>query len=142
MRISDWSSDVCSSDLGARPGAPPRALFHRAPARSHGESSARLAGDHQAIARARAQRAGRARADRIAPRRARSPPAAATVDRGGREAGNRIVRGDPHEPVGRSEEHTSELQSLMRISYAVLCLKKNTKIIALLSRPMYNRLIH
>src|SRR3546814_3172712 len=34
-------------------------------------------------------------------------------------------------PVGRSEEHTSELQSLMRISYAVFCLKKkkkNTKI--------------
>src|SRR3546814_6727033 len=27
----------------------------------------------------------------------------------------------------RSEEHTSELQSLMRISYAVFCLKKNTK---------------
>src|SRR3546814_2305251 len=29
--------------------------------------------------------------------------------------------------IGRSEEHTSELQSLMRISYAVFCLKKNTK---------------
>src|SRR3546814_8836719 len=29
-------------------------------------------------------------------------------------------------PVGRSEEHTSELQSLMRISYAVFCLKNNT----------------
>src|SRR3546814_8188400 len=29
-----------------------------------------------------------------------------------------------HEPRGRSEEHTSELQSLMRISYAVFCLKK------------------
>src|SRR3546814_3625399 len=29
--------------------------------------------------------------------------------------------------VARSEEHTSELQSLMRISYAVFCLKKNTK---------------
>src|SRR3546814_10581381 len=28
---------------------------------------------------------------------------------------------------GRSEEHTSELQSLMRISYAVFCLKKKTK---------------
>src|SRR3546814_3239187 len=28
--------------------------------------------------------------------------------------------------VSRSEEHTSELQSLMRISYAVFCLKKNT----------------
>src|SRR3546814_7711792 len=33
----------------------------------------------------------------------------------------------PHaEAVGRSEEHTSELQSLMRISYAVFCLKKKT----------------
>src|SRR3546814_1149729 len=37
--------------------------------------------------------------------------------------------GDPHDP-GRSEEHTSELQSLMRISYAVFCLqKKNTNTI-------------
>src|SRR3546814_8183897 len=32
-----------------------------------------------------------------------------------------------HEGSGRSEEHTSELQSLMRISYAVFCLKKKTK---------------
>src|SRR3546814_4606641 len=32
-------------------------------------------------------------------------------------------------PVGRSEEHTSELQSLMRISYAVFCLKKNNNTI-------------
>src|SRR3546814_5574025 len=34
--------------------------------------------------------------------------------------------GDPatNMPIGRSEEHTSELQSLMRISYAVFCLKK------------------
>src|SRR3546814_971354 len=31
-------------------------------------------------------------------------------------------------PIGRSEEHTSELQSLMRISYAVFCLKKKKKI--------------
>src|SRR3546814_19460451 len=32
-----------------------------------------------------------------------------------------------HHDGGRSEEHTSELQSLMRISYAVFCLKKKTK---------------
>src|SRR3546814_1265055 len=32
----------------------------------------------------------------------------------------------PTRPIGRSEEHTSELQSLMRISYAVFCLKKKT----------------
>src|SRR3546814_10403529 len=34
-------------------------------------------------------------------------------------------------PLGRSEEHTSELQSLMRISYAVFCLKKKLKQTAL-----------
>src|SRR3546814_3479178 len=47
-----------------------------------------------------------------------------------RVAGAEVVEGDAHaevaEPV-RSEEHTSELQSLMRISYAVFCLKKKTK---------------
>src|SRR3546814_3075800 len=42
-------------------------------------------------------------------------------------------RGGQHGPIvergcaGRSEEHTSELQSLMRISYAVFCLKKKNK---------------
>src|SRR3546814_3439200 len=35
--------------------------------------------------------------------------------------------GAPGDPVMRSEEHTSELQSLMRISYAVFCLKKKKK---------------
>src|SRR3546814_9403918 len=39
------------------------------------------------------------------------------------ERGARLARG---EIVRRSEEHTSELQSLMRISYAVFCLKKQT----------------
>src|SRR3546814_6130449 len=34
-----------------------------------------------------------------------------------------IALADPQPQIGRSEEHTSELQSLMRISYAVLCLK-------------------
>src|SRR3546814_10156487 len=37
-------------------------------------------------------------------------------------------RGDQFDPI-RSEEHTSELQSLMRISYAVFCLKKKTNLI-------------
>src|SRR3546814_1524021 len=39
----------------------------------------------------------------------------------------------PDAPGGRSEEHTSELQSLMRISYAVFCLKK---------KKQYTKLIH
>src|SRR3546814_8673465 len=41
------------------------------------------------------------------------------------------ARLDPRRNTPRSEEHTSELQSLMRISYAVFCLKKKTKIRAL-----------
>src|SRR3546814_4798233 len=39
----------------------------------------------------------------------------------------RSARAAPPSPRGRSEEHTSELQSLMRISYAVFCLKKKTQ---------------
>src|SRR3546814_7788929 len=39
-----------------------------------------------------------------------------------------VAEGTDNVKVGRSEEHTSELQSLMRISYAVFCLKKKTKI--------------
>src|SRR3546814_3776279 len=39
---------------------------------------------------------------------------------------------------GRSEEHTSELQSLMRISYAVFCLKKKTKQISFTLRLSQN----
>src|SRR3546814_9806836 len=40
--------------------------------------------------------------------------------------GQLILLSDQPAPYGRSEEHTSELQSLMRISYAVFCLKKKT----------------
>src|SRR3546814_10042397 len=43
------------------------------------------------------------------------------------EGGISLVDGDVHRPVHRSEEHTSELQSLMRISYAVFCLKKKRR---------------
>src|SRR3546814_1607190 len=52
--------------------------------------------------------------------RNRPPPSR----RPSRRAPAPVRRGDPRRPPGRSEEHTSELQSLMRISYAVFCLKK------------------
>src|SRR3546814_10019104 len=52
---------------------------------------------------------------------------------GGWERSGRNVAGEPRRggacPERRSEEHTSELQSLMRISYAVFCLKKQKNII-------------
>src|SRR3546814_9175064 len=54
-------------------------------------------------------------AKRSAPKLPKAPPK------------GRGVLGTAADALGRSEEHTSELQSLMRISYAVFCLKKKTK---------------
>src|SRR3546814_3196891 len=109
MRISDWSSDVCSSDLVARPCVASfwrgryygRHCFVFRGAAKPGRTDEMLLWFSYAVA-ARSSRNDRNRAD--VERRA---------ERGGR----------PHH-AGRSEEHTSELQSLMRNSYAVFCLKK------------------
>src|SRR3546814_9705930 len=46
-------------------------------------------------------------------------------------------RAGRHQYLGRSEEHTSELQSLMRISYAVFCLKKKRKQYYTPEQPQY-----
>src|SRR3546814_2884454 len=61
-------------------------------------------------------------------RPARDPHAPPPDDRGAASAGNAGTRRPAAPGAERSEEHTSELQSLMRISYAVFCLKKNTLI--------------
>src|SRR3546814_10545342 len=123
MRISDWSSDVCSSDLrraAARRGR--RAL--RRPVQRHPDAAYRRR--HR-----RGQRAGQ-RADRRAGERgageAGMSGARETLSLAAAEA--LVVQvltaagtsADNAKSV-RSEEHTSELQSLMRISYAVFCLK-------------------
>src|SRR3546814_3976989 len=99
MRISDWSSDVCSSDL-----------FRRAA----DETPA-------AIERQRAQPLQ----DAVGFRR----DGPDDVDIGHVVAPGLPGIGARADPAqlrrqARSEEHTSELQSLMRISYAVFCLKK------------------
>src|SRR3546814_9319684 len=59
-------------------------------------------------------------------------PARATTGRAGstnQDSSPQVRHGEAHGPTpgGRSEEHTSELQSLMRISYAVFCLKKKNR---------------
>src|SRR3546814_1749985 len=115
MRISDWSSDVCSSDLAwacsgatsAPPEAPPR----------HPTSTSRASYD--ALASHDEGSAAWFHADRTDGCNGTGP------------AGGGRRRQPVHvEPQGlrhhgiRSEEHTSELQSLMRISYAVFCLNK------------------
>src|SRR3546814_3141915 len=110
LRISDWSSDVCSSDLVA---------------------DAAEAANYKTYGVTRKEPRGWARLQ-------------ARFDLGEEpHEPNRfgwIVEIDPYDPAStpvkrtalgrfrhRSEEHTSELQSLMRPSYAVLCLKKKKK---------------
>src|SRR3546814_4962800 len=105
MRISDWSSDVCSSDLGELPQ-------HRRPT--------------QRAARQQHEEGGMAHHRPADPDPARKQAAGKDGEIPGRDReGARSGRGQPVEQ--RSEEHTSELQSLMRISYAVFCLTKKKK---------------
>src|SRR3546814_3636104 len=99
MRISDWSSDVCSSDLE---------FCEDVRARRLGGSITR---DRRDRASGAARPSGPTAAPAPNPSRSRSLAAA----------------GDAGAVRRRSEEHTSELQSLMRISYAVFCLKKTKK---------------
>src|SRR3546814_2274441 len=120
MRISDCSSDVCSSDLPWRIGLWSdrrwRRDHHRELPGATGASSGtrRTAADASGAARRNdACFAGDDQTDRVRP--GDHPPLLRTAS-------------DVHGCRGqRSEEHTSELQSLMRISYAVFCLKKKKK---------------
>src|SRR3546814_3069717 len=110
MRISDWSSDVCSSDLESR---------HRLPSVLPGTSFL-PATDCPTPARCR----DAASAWRLSePSRGLSDAQMSVADR--RPSRRRTCLCTC--PTMRSEEHTSELQSLMRISYAVFCLKNKNK---------------
>src|SRR3546814_7126160 len=103
LLISDWSSDVCSSDLITSGGATPsnRAANSTTSFCGAGMSSARLYAP-------------------LGPSKAAITPLAIS---------STWMR------LNRSEEHTSELQSLMRISYAVFCLKKK-------KQPILRRLLY
>src|SRR3546814_5606636 len=124
MRISDWSSDVCSSDL-PDDDRPPEEYRADRPDRRQ-----RLLPRERGQEPAAEHRAG-LQPDRVLHRLRMDPPPA-----GDREGGllhgarPRRLQGD-EEAAGvlrlRSEEHTSELQSLMRNPYAVFCLKKKNK---------------
>src|SRR3546814_7711283 len=122
MRISDWSSDVCSSDL----------LFDEI---ERPAADCRDRGVEPAVPRNHDDRQGGVEGlDRLDESQPVEPRAlepdidererrAALADRF--ERGVAVRRGPR---FIRSEEHTSELQSLMRISYAVFCLQKKTRI--------------
>src|SRR3546814_9917090 len=113
MRISDWSSDVCSSDLRLQLHL--SRLSPAAAAHQHAWRTGRrgLWLHHHAV------EAGGGTEPRRKPHPSGGDPGRFLQDLPQRSL--RQVQG------ARSEEHTSELQSLMRISYAVFCLKKKTK---------------
>src|SRR3546814_2105501 len=129
MRISDWSSDVCSSDLETGE----QALYVNTAFTSHieglstKESEGLLAHLYAQAAVPEIQCRFRWRAGSIVfwDNRAAQHYAASDYFPAVRRMERVTIAGDrPFYRDERSEEHTSELQSLMRISYAVFCLKK------------------
>src|SRR3546814_4708320 len=109
MRISDWSSDVCSSDL-------------KLPNGRRGEDGGCRQQAHGRMSRQSLQHFGEEVPGRLVVRPVMAEDAAGLGCIGCPAAlGGEVGRQQ------RSEEHTSELQSLMRISYAVFCLKKKTQ---------------
>src|SRR3546814_2678055 len=115
MRISDWSSDVCSSDLVAM-NADIAETDRRAVARCLVNTGPQAIAFFMEVAR-HIER-DRFDEDDDALLLARQPHAFA-------EHLRRIAPVRPHREEDRSEEHTSELQSLMRNPYAASCLQKH-----------------
>src|SRR3546814_4014396 len=111
MRISDWSSDVCSSDI--KPEKTPGSVGHN----THGDRRSYLklyfAVNFCNRSKYRSASPSTSRSSKIPCASSKN----ATSFRSPANSSASTVR-------NRSEEHTSELQSLMRISYAVFCLKK------------------
>src|SRR3546814_7899905 len=104
MRIRDWGSDVCSSDLE-----------HQRQAGQGGQDGAGEADDHHQCGEYVPQGL---QVHRI------SFAGTGALECGLAASGDALRVIAFSQMPGRSEEHTSELQSLMRISYAVFCLKK------------------
>src|SRR3546814_8548236 len=105
MRISDWSSDVCSSDLPLA-----ETIIYDADTQTYTVSSRSAAGFQFSFGPA----------NRVA----------------AKDSEDFRAYGVAQPFVDRSEEHTSELQSLMRISYAVFCLKKKTNKPSIITEPI------
>src|SRR3546814_6793185 len=135
MRISDWSSDVCSSDLGYhRAGGVPAVIGELIRAGKINTEAMTVAGKTMGELHS-----GSVASDRRVIRPYDDPLMA--------EAGFIVLSGNLFDaaimktsvispafrerylcrPGHRSEEHTSEPQSLMRISYSVFCLKKKKR---------------
>src|SRR3546814_6874315 len=118
MRISDWSSDVCSSDLRVVDGAAEPAIaadpFHRQELAVAARNQQQQKGEGQPVAEPRRQRM----AFQVVHREKRLVPG----ERDGLGRHHADEDAADQARAGSSEENTYELQSLMRISYHVFCL--------------------
>src|SRR3546814_4699441 len=114
MRISDWSSDVCSSDLGGHDRGDPEIAADRDQMGLHQPARGRAADEEGAEEDPEGER----------PRDTAQHEQRRYQHRGERTGIFGFARSLARAIRQRSEEHTSELHSLMRISYAVFCLKK------------------
>src|SRR3546814_5953977 len=126
MRISDWSSDVCSSDLriGFRPLGESRLrrlVVRRAAAAVPQDRELRTGLRAAGCAVSRQGRPAQYRATAFLQSAERSIPRRGTP---GRTAAQQRFQRRAAGRLRRSEEHTSELKSLMRTAYDVICLKK------------------
>src|SRR3546814_2363649 len=119
MRISDWSSDVCSSDLAMPSHGLPLASSEPFPSIRAAGSTTSCEG---ATPRFRIGNSGNPRKTQDVVVRPAADFIRPSYSNALTEKPDFLASGGE---TRRSEEHTSELQSLMRISYAVFCLKKN-----------------
>src|SRR3546814_3906697 len=130
MRISDWSSDVCSSDLETvgrgdqallflnRKGYAPLTLCRTCGHRIECPNCTAWMVEHRLLCRLQCHQCGHSMPVPDACPECQSEGTLVACGPGVERIADEIAR---------SEEHTSELQSLMRISYAVFCLKKKTE---------------
>src|SRR3546814_8540787 len=111
MRISDWSSDVCSSDLRAieLPGKAAEQITENMK-----NAQRQMSADHEKQAHDQSLNTFRRTCSPCTSEESRFEPGISEVWR------------SPATPANRSEENTSELQSLIRKSYTVFCLKQKT----------------
>src|SRR3546814_7969185 len=118
MRISDWSSDVCSSDLQAK------AYYEAAKSQTIAAQNA-LNDAREALTQITGKPTGDLKKLRDdLPMQAPVPADQDSWVKQALQTNPNLLAQQKNVDTARSEEHTSELQSLMRSSYAVFCLNK------------------